>query len=173
MIGLEFQTNLNQYLIFIFLLIAWQHYFIINGLIYLFILTPFTEQGSTSARDLSEVDTPRKMEDIEMSDAHDDDMIHEEDDQDEDNDDHEHDHDTDSQSMKKESCLKHIYPAIYDDEYERLRLVERVADLFRFCLGVRGSLRMGPTGFRTFARYILFLYLSVFLYVPHLFARGY
>jgi hypothetical protein len=37
--------------------------------------------------------------------------------QDEDNDDHEHDHDTDSQSMKKESCLKHIYPAIYDDEY--------------------------------------------------------
>jgi hypothetical protein len=47
--------------------------------------------------------------------------------------------------MKKESCLKHIYPAIYDDEYERLRLLERVADLFRFCLGVRGSLRMGPT----------------------------
>lgn len=99
------------------------------------------------------------MEDVELSDAHDDDTIHEEDDHDEENDDHEHDHDhdIDSQSTKKESCLKHIYPAIYDDEYERLRLLERVADLFRFCLGVRGSLRMGPTGFRTFARYILFL----------------
>lgn len=117
-------------------------------------LDHYKEQGSTSARDLSEVDTPGRMEDVEMSDAHDDDTIHEEDDHDEENDDHEHDHhhDIDSQSTKKESCLKHIYPAIYDDEYERLRLLERVADLFRFCLGVRGSLRMGPTGFRTFAR---------------------
>jgi hypothetical protein len=52
----------------------------------------------------------------------------------------------------KESCLKQLYPAIYDEECERYRILERVAGLFIYFLGIRGSLRIGPTGFRTFAR---------------------
>nr|XP_022325893.1 tubulin polyglutamylase TTLL11-like isoform X3 [Crassostrea virginica] len=52
----------------------------------------------------------------------------------------------------RESCLKQLYPAIYDEECERYRILERVAGLFIFFLGIRGSLRIGPTGFRTFAR---------------------
>ncbi|XP_062570955.1 tubulin polyglutamylase TTLL11-like isoform X2 [Saccostrea cucullata] len=52
----------------------------------------------------------------------------------------------------KESCLKQLYPAIYDEECERFRILERVAGLFIYFLGIRGSLRIGPTGFRTFAR---------------------
>ncbi|XP_063422451.1 tubulin polyglutamylase TTLL11-like isoform X1 [Mytilus trossulus] len=106
------------------------------------------QESATSrdaAKDLSEVDMPKMELDSEMSESHDDDTNHEEDS-------HEDDHDHDSPTSRKESCLKHIYPAIYDDEFERLRLLERVAELFRFCLGVRGSLRIGPTGFRTFAR---------------------
>lgn len=52
----------------------------------------------------------------------------------------------------RESCLKQLYPAIYDEECERYRILERVAGLFIYFLGIRGSLRIGPTGFRTFAR---------------------
>ncbi|KAK3088680.1 hypothetical protein FSP39_022293 [Pinctada imbricata] len=52
----------------------------------------------------------------------------------------------------RNSCLKQLYPAVYDEEYERLRIIERVAGMFICCLGVRGSQRIGPTGFRTFAR---------------------
>lgn len=55
----------------------------------------------------------------------------------------------------RESCLKQLYPAIYDEECERYRILERVAGLFIFFLGIRGSLRIGPTGFRTFARYCI------------------
>lgn len=54
----------------------------------------------------------------------------------------------------RESCLKQLYPAIYDEECERYRILERVAGLFIYFLGIRGSLRIGPTGFRTFARLI-------------------
>ncbi|XP_060066015.1 tubulin polyglutamylase TTLL11-like [Ylistrum balloti] len=56
------------------------------------------------------------------------------------------------EKLAKESCLKQLYPAIYDEAFERLRILERVANLFISFLGVRGSLRIGPTGFRTFAR---------------------
>lgn len=55
----------------------------------------------------------------------------------------------------RESCLKQLYPAIYDEECERYRILERVAGLFIYFLGIRGSLRIGPTGFRTFARLIV------------------
>lgn len=111
-----------------------------------------TVSAKDAAKDLSEVDMPKMDVDSEIS--HDEETVHDEDDHSHDDEYSHHEHDgSDSTSSKRESCLKHIYPAIYDDEYERLRLLERVADLFRFCLGVRGSLRIGPTGFRTFARY--------------------
>lgn len=64
----------------------------------------------------------------------------------------------------RESCLKQLYPAIYDEECERYRILERVAGLFIYFLGIRGSLRIGPTGFRTFARLIIQSTLLSYMY---------
>ncbi|XP_069603486.1 tubulin polyglutamylase TTLL11 isoform X2 [Ranitomeya imitator] len=48
-------------------------------------------------------------------------------------------------------CLKQVYPK-YARKFCHLRVLERVGTLFIRFLGVKGSMRMGPTGFRTFIR---------------------
>ncbi|PVD21923.1 hypothetical protein C0Q70_17726 [Pomacea canaliculata] len=53
---------------------------------------------------------------------------------------------------EEESCLKEIYPALYADDLQHLRVMDRLADVFIGCLSVRGCSRMGPTAFRMFAR---------------------
>ena len=51
--------------------------------------------------------------------------------------------------------LEQIYPGQIGDLYDDLRIMERLADIFLECIGVRGSLRMGSTGFRNFTRLIV------------------
>ncbi|XP_061118400.1 tubulin polyglutamylase TTLL11 isoform X2 [Conger conger] len=48
-------------------------------------------------------------------------------------------------------CLKQVFPK-YTKQFSYLRLVERIAALFVRFLGVKGTMRLGPTGFRTFIR---------------------
>uniref|UniRef100_A0A8C3Y8E4 Tubulin polyglutamylase TTLL11 n=1 Tax=Catharus ustulatus TaxID=91951 RepID=A0A8C3Y8E4_CATUS len=48
-------------------------------------------------------------------------------------------------------CLKQVFPK-YAKQFSYLRLVDRVAALFIRFLGVRGTTKLGPTGFRTFIR---------------------
>lgn len=48
--------------------------------------------------------------------------------------------------------LTQIFPRKYGSDFEWLRILDRAAEIFMDCLGVRGSLRMGSTGFRTFTR---------------------
>ncbi|XP_077161810.1 tubulin polyglutamylase TTLL11 isoform X3 [Paroedura picta] len=48
-------------------------------------------------------------------------------------------------------CLKQVFPK-YSKQFNYLRLVERIAVLFIRFLGVRGTTKLGPTGFRTFVR---------------------
>ncbi|NXA34850.1 TTL11 polyglutamylase, partial [Eudromia elegans] len=48
-------------------------------------------------------------------------------------------------------CLKQVFPK-YAKQFNYLRLVERVAALFIRFLGVKGTTKLGPTGFRTFIR---------------------
>ncbi|NXJ27914.1 TTL11 polyglutamylase, partial [Dicrurus megarhynchus] len=48
-------------------------------------------------------------------------------------------------------CLKQVFPK-YANEFSHLRLMDRVAALFIRFLGVRGTTKLGPTGFRTFIR---------------------
>ncbi|XP_066436376.1 tubulin polyglutamylase TTLL11 isoform X2 [Eleutherodactylus coqui] len=47
--------------------------------------------------------------------------------------------------------LKQVYPK-YAKQFSHLRLLERITALFIRFLGMKGSMRMGPTGFRTFIR---------------------
>ncbi|XP_063792044.1 tubulin polyglutamylase TTLL11 isoform X2 [Pseudophryne corroboree] len=48
-------------------------------------------------------------------------------------------------------CLKQVFPK-YSKQFTHLRVAERIAALFIRFLGVKGSMKMGPTGFRTFIR---------------------
>ncbi|XP_028664850.1 tubulin polyglutamylase TTLL11 [Erpetoichthys calabaricus] len=48
-------------------------------------------------------------------------------------------------------CLKQVFPK-YSKQFSYLRVVERIAVLFVRFLGVKGSMRLGPTAFRTFIR---------------------
>ncbi|NXU11332.1 TTL11 polyglutamylase, partial [Pardalotus punctatus] len=48
-------------------------------------------------------------------------------------------------------CLKQVFPK-YARQFSHLRLVDRVAALFIRFLGVKGTTKLGPTGFRTFIR---------------------
>ncbi|KAJ6651706.1 hypothetical protein lerEdw1_020696, partial [Lerista edwardsae] len=48
-------------------------------------------------------------------------------------------------------CLKQLLPK-YAKQFGYLRLVERIAALFVRFLGVKGTTKLGPTGFRTFVR---------------------
>ncbi|XP_067294745.1 tubulin polyglutamylase TTLL11 [Pseudorasbora parva] len=48
-------------------------------------------------------------------------------------------------------CLKQVFPK-YTKQFNYLRVVERIAAIFLRYLGVKGTMRLGPTGFRTFIR---------------------
>ncbi|XP_036771336.1 tubulin polyglutamylase TTLL11 isoform X1 [Manis pentadactyla] len=48
-------------------------------------------------------------------------------------------------------CLKQVFPK-YAKQFNYLRLVDRLANLFIRFLGVKGTMKLGPTGFRTFIR---------------------
>ncbi|XP_036435819.1 tubulin polyglutamylase TTLL11 [Colossoma macropomum] len=48
-------------------------------------------------------------------------------------------------------CLKQVFPK-YMKQFNYLRIVERIADIFLRFLGVKGTMKLGPTGFRTFIR---------------------
>ncbi|KAM6431224.1 tubulin polyglutamylase TTLL11 isoform 2-T2 [Liasis olivaceus] len=48
-------------------------------------------------------------------------------------------------------CLKQVFPK-YAKQFSYLRLVERIAALFIRFLGVKGTTKLGPTGFRMFIR---------------------
>ncbi|XP_053229638.1 tubulin polyglutamylase TTLL11 [Podarcis raffonei] len=48
-------------------------------------------------------------------------------------------------------CLREVYPK-YATEFDYLRLVDRIAALFIRFLGVKGTTKLGPTGFRMFIR---------------------
>ncbi|XP_067397862.1 tubulin polyglutamylase TTLL11 isoform X4 [Emydura macquarii macquarii] len=48
-------------------------------------------------------------------------------------------------------CLKQVFPK-YAKQFSHLRLVDRMAALFIRFLGVKGTMKLGPTGFRTFIR---------------------
>ncbi|NWQ60017.1 TTL11 polyglutamylase, partial [Neopipo cinnamomea] len=48
-------------------------------------------------------------------------------------------------------CLKQVFPK-YAKQFNYLRIVDRVAALFIRFLGVKGTTKLGPTGFRTFVR---------------------
>lgn len=50
-------------------------------------------------------------------------------------------------------CLKQVFPK-YAKQFNYLRLVDRVAALFIRFLGVKGTTKLGPTGFRTFIRFV-------------------
>uniref|UniRef100_A0A8C1YUF0 Tubulin tyrosine ligase-like family, member 11 n=1 Tax=Cyprinus carpio TaxID=7962 RepID=A0A8C1YUF0_CYPCA len=48
-------------------------------------------------------------------------------------------------------CLKQVFPK-YTKQFNYLRVVERIATIFLRFLGVKGTMRLGPTSFRTFIR---------------------
>lgn len=48
-------------------------------------------------------------------------------------------------------CLKQVFPK-YAKHFNYLRLVDRMANLFIRFLGIKGTMKLGPTGFRTFIR---------------------
>ncbi|XP_051963123.1 tubulin polyglutamylase TTLL11 isoform X2 [Xyrauchen texanus] len=48
-------------------------------------------------------------------------------------------------------CLKEVFPK-YTKQFNYLRVVERIAGIFLRFLGVKGTMRLGPTSFRTFIR---------------------
>ncbi|XP_036117616.1 tubulin polyglutamylase TTLL11 [Molossus molossus] len=48
-------------------------------------------------------------------------------------------------------CLKQVFPK-YAQQFNYLRLVDRMANLFIRFLGIKGTTKLGPTGFRTFIR---------------------
>ncbi|XP_029468468.1 tubulin polyglutamylase TTLL11 isoform X2 [Rhinatrema bivittatum] len=48
-------------------------------------------------------------------------------------------------------CLKQVFPKYYK-QFNYLRLKERIAALFIRFLGIKGTMKLGPTSFRTFIR---------------------
>ncbi|XP_048469282.1 tubulin polyglutamylase TTLL11 [Rhincodon typus] len=48
-------------------------------------------------------------------------------------------------------CLKQVFPK-YSRQFSYLLIVDRIALLFIRFLGIKGSMKLGPTGFRTFIR---------------------
>eukprot|EP00062_Callorhinchus_milii_P017095 gi/632969419/ref/XP_007901077.1/ PREDICTED: tubulin polyglutamylase TTLL11 [Callorhinchus milii] len=48
-------------------------------------------------------------------------------------------------------CLKQVFPK-YAKQFSHLLVVEQVAALFIRFLGIKGTMKLGPTGFRTFIR---------------------
>ncbi|OCT65342.1 hypothetical protein XELAEV_180415822mg, partial [Xenopus laevis] len=47
------------------------------------------------------------------------------------------------------NCFKQVFPK-YSKQFNYLRVVERVASIFLQFLGIKGTMKLGPTGFRTF-----------------------
>ncbi|TRY59528.1 hypothetical protein DNTS_012227 [Danionella cerebrum] len=50
-------------------------------------------------------------------------------------------------------CLKQVFPK-YTKQFNYLRVVDRISGIFLRFLGVKGTMRLGPTGFRTFIRQV-------------------
>ena len=50
-------------------------------------------------------------------------------------------------------CLKQVFPK-YAKQFNYLRLVDRMANLFIRFLGIKGTMKLGTTGFRTFIRLV-------------------
>lgn len=48
-------------------------------------------------------------------------------------------------------CLKQVFPK-YMKQFNYLRILERITDIFLRFLGVKGNMKLGPTSFRTFIR---------------------
>ncbi|KAM8934303.1 tubulin polyglutamylase TTLL11 [Pelodytes ibericus] len=48
-------------------------------------------------------------------------------------------------------CLKQVFPK-YSKQFNYLRVVERMSSVFIRFLGIKGTMKLGPTGFRTFIR---------------------
>ncbi|CAH2316641.1 tubulin polyglutamylase TTLL11 [Pelobates cultripes] len=48
-------------------------------------------------------------------------------------------------------CLKQVFPK-YSKQFNYLRLVERMSSVFIRFLGIKGTMKLGPTSFRTFIR---------------------
>ncbi|XP_006865782.1 PREDICTED: tubulin polyglutamylase TTLL11 [Chrysochloris asiatica] len=58
---------------------------------------------------------------------------------------------TNSDAHLPSICLKQVFPK-YAKHFNYLRLVDRMANLFIRFLGIKGTMKLGPTGFRTFIR---------------------
>ncbi|KAM9206900.1 tubulin polyglutamylase TTLL11 [Dugong dugon] len=58
---------------------------------------------------------------------------------------------TNSEAHLPSICLKQVFPK-YAKHFNYLRLVDRLANLFIRFLGIKGTMKLGPTGFRTFIR---------------------
>ncbi|XP_040338138.1 tubulin polyglutamylase TTLL11 isoform X13 [Herpailurus yagouaroundi] len=58
---------------------------------------------------------------------------------------------TDPEAHLPSICLKQVFPK-YAKQFNYLRLVDRMANLFIRFLGIKGTMKLGPTGFRTFIR---------------------
>ncbi|XP_004453969.2 tubulin polyglutamylase TTLL11 [Dasypus novemcinctus] len=58
---------------------------------------------------------------------------------------------TNSEAHLPSICLKQVFPK-YAKQFNYLRLVDRMANLFIRFLGIKGTMKLGPTGFRTFIR---------------------
>uniref|UniRef100_A0A8C8RHJ8 Tubulin polyglutamylase TTLL11 n=1 Tax=Pelusios castaneus TaxID=367368 RepID=A0A8C8RHJ8_9SAUR len=63
----------------------------------------------------------------------------------------EHDINKNPEASLPSLCLKQVFPK-YAKQFNYLRLVDRMAALFIRFLGVKGTMKLGPTGFRTFIR---------------------
>ncbi|XP_038230223.1 tubulin polyglutamylase TTLL11 isoform X3 [Dermochelys coriacea] len=63
----------------------------------------------------------------------------------------EHDISKNPEASLPSLCLKQVFPK-YAKQFNYLRLVDRMAALFIRFLGVKGTMKLGPTGFRTFIR---------------------
>ncbi|XP_010601257.1 tubulin polyglutamylase TTLL11 isoform X1 [Fukomys damarensis] len=59
--------------------------------------------------------------------------------------------DTNPEAQLPSICLKQVFPK-YAKQFNYLRLVDRMANLFIRFLGIKGTMKLGPTGFRTFIR---------------------
>ncbi|OCT67078.1 tubulin polyglutamylase TTLL11 [Xenopus laevis] len=55
------------------------------------------------------------------------------------------------ESSLPSNSLKQVFPK-YSKQFNYLRVVERVASIFLRFLGIKGTMKLGPTGFRTFIR---------------------
>lgn len=64
-------------------------------------------------------------------------------------------------------CLKQVFPK-YAKQFNYLRLVDRMANLFIRFLGIKGTMKLGPTGFRTFIRSVRPAPLAGWRPAPHL-----